>query len=120
EHGGDDDRLALDRIDLAIADVKRGGVGAIEGDADIEGAGASLERLEPAGAEQGGAVADVPVPVVLEDAEGVPEVVAVGLREDGNADVEGHPVDDMLLAGEAALGLPALVDAELQDIHVVE
>src|ERR1700686_4069188 len=102
-----DDRLAFDRVDLAITKVEGGGVGAVDGDAEIEGARPAGPGLEPAAAAEGGAVADVPGPVVFENAEGVPEVVAVRLGEDRHIDVEGHPVNHMLLAREAALGLPA-------------
>src|SRR3712207_7254360 len=46
-------------------------------------------------------------------------VVALLPGEERPAEVERHPVDDVLVAREPALRLPPLADAELQHLDVV-
>ena len=66
------------------------------------------------------AIADVPRPVVVDEAEQVAEVVAVLVGEQRRRHVERHPVDDVLTAREAALGLPALPEVDGERLDRVE
>src|SRR5262249_39966544 len=114
------DGLALDGVDLAIPNEEVGAIGAIEIGADGVNAGTIVDGVDPAGADQGGAVADVPKPIILEESQRVAEVVAARMREERSREFECHPVDDMLLARISALGLPALAEVGLDHFDRVK
>ena len=73
---------------------------------------AVAERVGVAVGEDREAIAEVPAQVVVDQADVLAEVVAIGVGEPGGVGVERDPIDDPLFAGRAALGLQAMAHAE--------
>ena len=62
----------------------------------------------------------MPAEIVFEQPEVFAEVVSIGLGEDGSIDIQNNPIDDALLTGLSAFGLPALMHPESCGHHVVD
>src|SRR5262249_41712991 len=78
-----------------------------------------IEAIVEAVAEERQSIADMPAEALINEANAGVEVVAGGVGEEHGVHVEYDPVDDALLAGDAALRLPAVVDAEAELHEIV-
>ena len=107
------DHVAGDRaFERAEAHVERAARRPIEERADVKYLRSVGEEIEVAVGDDRRAVADVPAEIVIDQAQRLAEVVAIGVGKDRDVGVEHDPVDDVLIADRPALGLPALAHAE--------
>ena len=95
-------RFALQRIDLAVTEINIDLSGRFIVAAMLSKARGPPSTGPPSPSAQARAIADVPLPIILQDAEQIAEVVAIGTREHRSVHVQGHPVHDMFVADRPA------------------